>query len=82
MSKQRINITVDPAVVERARRYTERHGTSISRLVTEYLAQLPMEAGVEAGERLTPTVRRLLGAARGGGDREDYRRHLVEKYGR
>jgi hypothetical protein len=84
MSKQRINITVDPAVVERARRYTERHGTSISRLVTDYLAQLPMEdeAGVEAGERLTPTVRRLLGAARGGGDREDYRRHLVQKYGR
>jgi hypothetical protein len=84
MSKQRINITVDPAVVERARRYTERHGTSISRLVTEYLAQLPLEdeAGVEAEERLTPTVRRLLGVARGGGDREGYRQYLVEKYGR
>jgi len=80
MSKQRINITVDPAVVERARRYTERHGTSISRLVTEYLAQLPGEG--EDEERLTPTVRRLLGVARGAGDREDYRRHLVDKYGR
>jgi hypothetical protein len=26
-------------------------------------------------------VRRLLGIAVGGPDREDYRRHLVEKYG-
>jgi hypothetical protein len=26
-------------------------------------------------------VRRLLGIAVGGPDREDYRRHLIEKYG-
>ena len=80
MSKQRLNITVDPAVIERARRYTQQHNISISRLVTEFLAQLPIEDKSE--ETLTPTVRRLLGVARGAGDREDYRRHLVEKYGR
>jgi hypothetical protein len=80
MSKRRLNITVDPAVIERARRYTQRHNTSISRLVTEFLSQLPVEQDSE--ETLTPTVRRLLGVAKGGGDREDYRRHLVEKYGR
>jgi hypothetical protein len=80
MSKQRLNITVDPAVIERARRYTQRHNTSISRLVTEFLSQLPAEHDSE--ETLTPTVRRLLGVAKGGVDREDYRRHLVEKYGR
>lgn len=80
MSKQRLNITVDPAVIERARRYTQRHNTSISRLVTEFLSQLPVEHDSE--ETLTPTVRRLLGVAKGGGDREDYQRHLVEKYGR
>lgn len=33
MSKRRLNITVDPDLVERARRYSERHNTSISRLV-------------------------------------------------
>lgn len=80
MSKQRLNITVDPAVIERARRYTQRHNTSISRLVTEFLSQLPVEHDSE--ESLTPTVRRLLGVAKNGGDREDYRRHLVERYGR
>ena len=80
MSKQRLNITVDPAVIERARRYTKRHNTSISRLVTEFLSQLPAEDALE--ETLTPTVRRLLGVAKGAGDRNDYRRHLVDKYGR
>ncbi|MEX2374310.1 MAG: DUF6364 family protein [Dehalococcoidia bacterium] len=79
MSKQRLNITVDPDIIERARRYTRRHNTSISRLVTEFLAQLPTEDEFEA--TLSPTVRRLLGVARGAGDREDYRRHLEEKYG-
>lgn len=79
MSKQRLNITVDPEVLDRARRYTDRHRTSISRLVTEFLSHLPDEGDTD--DRFTPTVRRLLGVARGGPDREEYRRHLVEKYG-
>jgi hypothetical protein len=79
MSKQRLNITVDPEVVDRARRYTERHNTSISRLVTEFLSQLPGDDDFE--KQLTPTVKRLLGIAKGGPDREEYRRHLLEKYG-
>jgi hypothetical protein len=79
MSKQRLNITVDPEVVDRARRYTERHNTSISRLVTEFLSQLPSDD--DFGNELTPTVKRLLGIAKGGPDREEYRRHLIEKYG-
>ncbi len=79
MPKKRLNITVDAAVVERARRYTKRHNTSISGLVSGFLAHLP-DADVSA-EDLSPTVRRLLGIAAGGPDREDYRRHLLEKYG-
>ena len=80
MPKKRLNITVDAAVVGRARRYTRRHKTSISGLVSEFLAQLPDGSGTESDD-LSPTVRRLLGIAVGGPDREDYRRHLVEKYG-
>jgi hypothetical protein len=80
MPKKRLNITVDADVVERARRYTRRHNTSISGIVTEFLANLPeAETGEEV--ELSPTVRRLLGIAAGGPDREDYRRHLLEKYG-
>jgi hypothetical protein len=80
MPKKRLNITVDAAVVERARRYSRRHNTSISGLVTEFLAHLP-EDDASGAEDLSPTVRRLLGVASGGPDREEYRRHLLEKYG-
>ena len=80
MPKKRLNITVDAAVVERARRYSRRHNTSISGLVTEFLAHLPDDDS-SGGEDLSPTVRRLIGVASGGPDRDGYRRHLLEKYG-
>lgn len=80
MPKKRLNITLDHATADRARRYSRRHNTSISRLVSEFLSQLPDEE--DATKELTPAVRRLLGIASGGPDREDYRRHLREKYGR
>ena len=80
MAKERVNLTVDGDALERGRRYGRRHGLSLSRLVTDFLRALPAED--TAGEPLPPTVRRLLGAGLGGGDREDHRRHLEEKYGR
>ena len=80
MAKERVNLTVDGDALERGRRYGRRHGLSLSRLVTDFLRTLPVED--IAGEPLPPAVRRLLGAGLGGGDREDYRRHLEEKYGR
>lgn len=79
MTKQRLNLTVDPEVVERARRYSERNHTSISNLVGDFLASLPADEPLE-GDELTPAVRRLVGIAKGGLDRSDYRKHLVEKH--
>lgn len=79
MPKKRLNITLDPEAAERARRYSQRHDTSISRLVGEFLSRLPDE---EEDHDLTPTVARLLGVAKGGPGREDHRRHLLKKYAR
>lgn len=63
MPKHRIHLSIDPDVLERARRYSERPDTSISRLVSNFLAGLPLEKLPET-EELTPTVRRLLGVGR------------------
>jgi hypothetical protein len=79
MAKKRLNITLDRDTAERARRYTKRHDTSISRIVGEFLSQLP-DTDDEAAE-LTPAVRRLLGIGKGGPGRDEYRRHLLRKYG-
>ena len=79
MPKESLNLSVDRASVERARRYAELHGTSISRLVDEFLGSLPLEP--PRREQLPPIVRRLLGAAKGADvGVEDYHRYLEEKY--
>ncbi len=84
MSKDRVNLSVDREALERGRRYGQRHGVSLSRLVSDYLRTLP-DPTASPGD-LTPAVRRLLGsalspdpgsgsgavAAAGGIDREDY----------
>ncbi|MSR22347.1 MAG: toxin-antitoxin system protein [Gemmatimonadetes bacterium] len=80
MGKERLHLSVERVAIERGRRYSELHRTSISKLVHDFLSSLPVdEDGRRA--RLTPAVRRLLGVAAGGADVEDYRRHLLEKYG-
>jgi hypothetical protein len=81
MAKQSVNLSLEHEAVERARRYSARHGTSISKLVNDYLANLPVDEERERPE-LTPAVRRLLGVAAGKADRDDYHRYLEEKYGR
>lgn len=80
MAKSTLNLSIDDAAIERAKRYSERHDTSISRLVSDFLARLPLEED-EQELALSPTVRRLYGIAEGGPDEDDYHRYLLEKYG-
>lgn len=79
MPRESLNLSVERASVERARRYAELHSTSISRLVDEFLASLPVSEA--APEHLSPVVRRLYGVARGDAGVEDYHEYLLQKYG-
>lgn len=78
-SKKKLTLSVDEQVIERARRYSRRHNTSISHLVTNYLSQLD-----ETGERaaFSPTVQRLLGILPPDTSLSEYYEHLEEKYSR
>ena len=76
----KLTLSVDEAVVERAKRYAAREGTSVSRLVETYL-DLLVRPEPEAQQPLPPVTRRLVGAlgdARD--DRESHLRHLERKY--
>jgi hypothetical protein len=79
MPKRSLNLSLDGAVIERARRYCERHDTSISRLVSDFLSRLPIEDRLDK-ESLPPRVRRLVGVA-AGADEAAYRRYLIDKHG-
>ncbi len=76
MSK--LTLSVDDKVVKRAKRYAEERGTSVSRLVQQFLDLLARPPALEEDAR-TPVLRRLRGILKKG-DREDYRQHLTEKY--
>lgn len=77
MSRKKLTLSVDEQVIERARRYSRRNNTSISQLVSNYLAQLDGDEGEEA---YSPTVRRLIGILPTDTTVEQYHGHLEEKY--
>jgi hypothetical protein len=75
----KLTLSIDGAVVERAKAYAARQGTSVSRLVEDYLALLGDTAS--AGEDLPPITRRLKGILKGARvGRDDYRRYLERRY--
>lgn len=75
MARRKLTLSVDEEVIEKARRYSAEHKTSISRLVTTFLAALPSK-----GRRLEPAVDRLMGLLPGDVDRAEHGRWLDEKH--
>jgi len=73
------NLSLEADAVARGEEYSRRHGTTLSRLVGDFLRALPIGG---ATRELTPAVRRLRGVAvEGHTTREDHRQHLHRKYG-
>jgi hypothetical protein len=76
----KLTLSVDESVVARAKRYAERQGTSVSRLVETYLDALA-RPGVADEDELPPITRRLSGILRGAKvGRKEYLDHLERKY--
>jgi hypothetical protein len=76
------NLTLSPEAMEKADRVAAARGTSVSRLVDDLLSALPDADARLLAEELTPAVKRLLGVARESAlSEQDYRQHLIRKYG-
>lgn len=87
MSKVAKNLFLDPAVIARGTAYGAQHGTTLSRLVSDFLLRLPLDEPVLP---LSPAVQRLIGAALpretqagdlSGVGPQDYHDYLAAKYG-
>jgi len=74
VSRKKLTLSVDEHAIERARRYSTSRGTSISDLVSRFLANL--------GARGEPsrTVSRLRGILPPDASLEDYHDHLIDKH--
>jgi hypothetical protein len=77
---RKLTLSVDETVIRQARRYSQRHKTSISKLVTNYLAQLA--ASEPSQRRYSPTVERLRGILPPHVSVAQYRAQLERKHGR
>jgi hypothetical protein len=77
MESTKLTIRVPRKVLERAKQYAREHQTSLTRLVSEYLQQLP-----EDNDRLrdAPIVQRLSGILSADVSIGDYQQYLEEKY--
>lgn len=81
-SKRPTNLTLSLEALANAERAAAERGTSISQLVDDLLTALPVFGDSHELDRLAPSVRRLLGVARGAGEgAEDRREFLYRKYG-
>lgn len=76
MASTKLTLLVDRSAAARAKRYSKRHRTSVSRLVTQMFAGLPDDDD----KGLTPAVRRLVGVLPKTVSAGEHRRHLRQKY--
>jgi hypothetical protein len=76
MATTKLTLTVDEAVIRKAKRHVKTHGGSLSRAVGQYLASLPGK-----GESsLPPLVSRLAGVLPANVEAAEYKTHLAAKY--
>ena len=76
MSATKLTLLVEKKIVEHAKQYSERHGTSLSRLVSQALAHLPTAAGAT----LPPAVSRLVGLLPDKISLEEHKAYLSKKH--
>jgi len=76
VAKTKLTLSVDKALIVRAKRFSQRNDTTISELVSRFLASLDDDRG-----RAAPITSRLRGVLPPGVRREEHQRHLEEKHG-
>ncbi len=81
---RKLTLRIDNALINRAKRYAHKRGTSLSQMIADYFRAITAgKADQEQDwkQKLPPTTRSLLGmAGKGELDEDDYHRYLAEKH--
>lgn len=78
MEKTKLTVRVPRDFLEGAKRYANEHGTTLTRLVSEFLRQLSIQDDLLAD---APVVRRLSGTLSPDASVGDYGNYLEKKHG-
>ncbi len=76
----KLTLRMDDNLIESAKEHSAKTGKSVSRIVADLFEMIKNEKSKNE-IMLTPAVRSLKGALKGGsGDEKEYHRYLEEKY--
>ena len=75
----KLTLSVDERVVERAKQYARKRGTSVSGLVEQLLDLAASGSGSAQADMTPPVLSRMRGSLKGI-DRTDYRLYLERKF--
>lgn len=73
--KTKLTLSVDPAIVERAKRFSRRNETTVSELVSQFLASLSDRPGGSG-----PITSRLRGVLPSDVSVEEHEEHIQSKH--
>lgn len=75
----KLTLRLDDSLIDRAKHAAANRGKSVSQMVSEFFESL--EGGAQTKTGYPPITSALLGSLRGKSlSKEDYRRHLRDKY--
>ena len=74
---EKLTLSIEAEIIERAKRFAARNGTSVSRLVSGFLDAISVET---RDEEDPPVLRRLRGTL-SSADPSEYQSYLSDKYG-
>lgn len=81
---KKLTLSLDAAVIESAKAYAKSQGTSLSRMIENYLASIIPKSPVPMDEiEISPMVAKLVGVVElpeNGNLEDDYSNYLNEKY--
>ncbi len=77
----KLTLKLQQAIIEEAKQYAKKHGTSLSKLIENHLKSLTAHPDTE--ENITPLVKSLSGIItfpQGSDSKKDYSEYLANKY--
>ena len=77
MQETKLTVRVGRARLENAKRYAKQHDTTLTNLIDAYLARISAQEPPDEA----PIVARISGTLSLNVSRNDYHKHLDEKYG-
>lgn len=79
--KNKLTLRLEDSLIKRAKKYAERKGVSVSRLVADYFAVIDEIEPSESLNNLPPVTASLTGILKNSDiNSDDYKTHLEEKY--